>query len=274
MNRAVWKQAVADAWPQLVISAVLIGLFAWVFVWLQSLFKLGAIAGIFSLLPDFVHRLVGLPLDQLVTTKGRLSFLYVHLIPVLVCIGWALGRGSGAVSGRIARGTMELLATLPVRRVSILFASAVVSTLGAAVLCATLWLGNGLGIATVELEGNVSVAEFLPGAVNLFAMTVAFTAITTLLSSLGRDRWPTVWLAGGFFVLSAIVKMVARLWEHGAWLAYASFLSAFEPQQIILQREHVWAVGLKYDATLLGLGLVCFALAGLVFSVRDIPVPR
>lgn len=255
-------------------SCLLLVLFGWFFVWLQSLFKVGAIAGLISFLPDFVRELLGVPLEQLVTPLGRLSFLYVHLVSVLVCFGWAVGRGSAAVSGGISRGTYELILTLPIRRVSILFAVAAVTTGGAALLAASLWVGNCLGIATVELESEVRAAAFLPGAVNLCFMTFCFSGITALLSSFDRDRWRTMWLASGFFVLSLILDMVATLWPPGAWLAYLSFLSAYDPQAIILAGPEMLPMSLRHNSALLSVGLAAYVLAGVVFSRRDIPVPR
>ena len=105
-------------------------------------------------------------------------------------------------------------------------------------------------------------------------MAFCLAGVTTLLSSCDRNRWRTIWLAGGFFVVSSIVKMVARLWEAGAWLRYLSFLTAFEPQQLILLREEAWSASLAYNAPLLIAGLVAYGAAGAVFCWRDIPVPR
>jgi hypothetical protein len=75
------------------------------------------------------------------------------------------------------------------------------------------------------------------------------------------------------FIASMIVKMVARLWPAGWWLKYATFLTAFEPQQFILVRDHP-AAAWGSNLTLMGLGLACFGLAGVVLTRRDIPVPR
>lgn len=274
INSAIWRKTIRDCRGQLLASCLLLVLFGWFFVWLQSLFKVGAIAGLISFLPDFVRELLGVPLEQLVTPLGRLSFLYVHLVSVLVCFGWAVGRGSAAVSGGISRGTYELILTLPIRRVSVLFAVAVVTSGGAALLAASLWVGNCLGIATVELESEVRAAAFLPGAVNLCFMTFCFSGITALLSSFDRDRWRTMWLASGFFVLSLILDMVATLWPPGAWLAYLSFLSAYDPQAIILAGPEMLPMSLRHNSALLSVGLAAYVLAGVVFSRRDIPVPR
>ena len=58
------------------------------------------------------------------------------------------------------------------------------------------------------------------------------------------------------------------------WLAYGSFLSAFDPQRLILLGADGWIVSLRYNGTLLGIGLAGYLAAAIVFSRRDIPVPK
>ena len=272
MNRALWRKAIRDAWVQLAASSVLLLLFGWCFVWLMSLFRPGAVSMILDLLPKFVEPLVGVPLAKLATTTGRISVLYVHLVTILVCVGWAVGRGSDVVSGEISRGTMDLLATLPVRRYWVIVASAAVTALGTAVLALSIWAGSVLGIATVSLPDAVEPRWFLPGVLNLFSMTFCLAGITALVSAWDRNRWRTALLAGGLFVVSSIVKMIARLWTRGEWLKYLSLLTAFEPQQLILlEPEATRSMAWRYNGALLGLGLAAYVLAAIVFSRRDIP---
>ena len=286
MNAALWNKAGRDCWLQLLVSVLLLAAFAWLFVWLMSLFKPGFLVALLDFAPDFAKDLIGISPKLLGKLSGRISVLYVHVIPLLIFIGWAVGRGSDAVSGGISSGRLELILTLPLRRVTVLIVPAVVSTVGAAVLAAALWAGMWLGLKTVDLDGEVAASEFLPGVLNLFAMTVCLSGATAFLSSWDRDRWRTIWLAGGFFVASAIIKMVARLWTPGAWLRYFSFLTAFEPQQLILQPEETCSLPLSgdggltlplwlgYDLTLILLGLIGYAVAAVIFTRRDIPVPR
>ncbi|HID75242.1 MAG TPA: hypothetical protein EYP56_04515, partial [Planctomycetaceae bacterium] len=151
MNRALWKKAVSDAWPQLAASCILLVAFGWIFVWLMSLFEMPQWLKLLRLMPDFVEPILGVPMARLATPAGRLSVLYVHVITLLPCIGWAVGRGSDAVSGQISRGTMEFLVTLPTPRASLLVAPAVVATLGSALLALSVWAGAGLGLASFEL---------------------------------------------------------------------------------------------------------------------------
>ncbi len=274
MNRALWTKALTDAWRQLLVSLLLLTLFSWIFVWLMSLFPVGGVGIILKWLPGFVQSMVGVPLAMLASPVGQVSILYVHVVTLLVCVGWALGRGSDSVSGEIDRGTMDLILSLPVWRVTVLLAPAVVTTMGSMLLAASVQLGTILGLACVHFEQPVSASAFLPGAVNLFCMIFCFTAITTLVSSWGRDRWATIAIAGGFFIFSLIVKLIARMWPAGKWLFGLSFLSPFEPQELILMPAHGGRVAMHYDLTLLGLGLACYVAAAVIFSRRDIPGPR
>ena len=68
--------------------------------------------------------------------------------------------------------------------------------------------------------------------------------------------------------------MVSRLWEPAAWLRYATFLSAFDPQRLILLSEGAWRASLESSAALIGLGLLGYTTAAVIFSLRDVPVPH
>lgn len=283
MNRALWKKAVSDSWRQLAICTVILLLFSWLFVWLMSLLKIGAWASLLNLLPSFFKPLMGVDVVKLATPTGQLSVLYVHVVTLLVCVGWALGRGSDAVAGEIGRGTMDLVLSLPVRRATLVVISAAVAAFGAAVLAISVLAGTCLGLVTVTLHGKVAPWALLPGAANLCCMTFCFAGVTTLISSCGRDRWRTIILSGGFFVLSAIVKTTWQLipaqsdgWLGAwlkTWLKYGSFLTPFRPQYLILE-EDTGLLALRYDATLVSLGVIAYAAAAIVLTRRDIPAAR
>lgn len=276
MNRAVWNKAIRDGRTQLWVSGVLLALFAWVFVWLMSLFDTRMVAAFLKMLPSFVDKMAGLPLDELASTRGRLSVLFVHVVTMLVCIGWAVGRGSDVVSGEVGRGTLDLILSLPIRRGSVMLPSAVVMAVGSAALASCVWLGIWIGTRTVALPEKVAVASFLPGAINLACMTFCLGGLTALFSAGGRDRWRTVCWAAGLFAVSLVVKLVARMWEHGHWLSYLSFLTAFEPQLLVVHADAAgaWREALRYDGTLLGIGVAAYLAAAAYLTLRDIPTPR
>jgi len=274
MNLAIWKKAVWEAWRSLLVCSVLLILFAWLFVWLMCQFQLSTFGLVLRMIPKFMQTAMGVPVADLATRTGQFSILFVHVVTLLVCVGWALARGSASIAGEIGRGTMDLILSLPIFRPTLVVAPGVVAAVGSAILAGSVCAGLGLGLLTVDVGEEVALATFLPGAVNLFFMTFAFTGITMLVSACSRDRWHVMAIAGGVFIASLIVKMVARLWSAGEWLGYFSFLSAFEPQQLVLMAGQAEPSALECNATLLGLGLACYLAAGAALWYRDIPAAK
>lgn len=279
---ALWKKAVRDAWLHLVLSGVILFGFAWLFVWFVSQLPLGAFGMMLRWMPDVFKPMLGVPVAALATPLGQLSVLFVHAITLLVFIGWAVGRGSDPITGELSRGTMDLILSLPVRRSAVLVPSAVVAAAGSVILGAAVMGGVGLGLRTCSMAAAPQLKQLLPGAVNLCAMTFCLTAITTLFSALGRDRWRTIALSAGFFVVSLIVKLAARIWPpdwpagwHVPWWLYKlTFLSVFQPQELILIADAPEISALRYDLTLVGLGLAAYLLAAVILWRRDIPAAR
>jgi ABC-2 type transport system permease protein len=273
MNPALWRKAISDSWLHLVISSLILIAFAWIFLWLMSKIQLDLFATVLKAMPALFQKLIGFPAAELATSLGRTSLLFVHVVTLLVCVGWAVGRGSDPISGEIGRGTMDLLASLPVYRPSLLFPPAVVAALGTAFLAASVWLGIALGLATIKIE-NVTLAQFLPAVTNLFSMVFCLTGVTTFISSWSSDRWRTVFMAVGFFLVSFIMELVVRVWEDGRWLGYFTFLSQFHPQEFTLMPEKAGWPLIRANAILIGLGLTGYLAAAIVFWRRDVPMSR
>ena len=274
MNRALWQKAFSDVWVQLLISSMILAGFSWLFLWLLSLFKGDIGVTLLKAMPGFIQRMLGLPIAEMATPAGWISIVFVHLVILLVCGGWAVGRGSDPICGEIGRGTMDLLVTLPVWRTTLIVIPAVAATLGAALLAASIMLGIALGLNTVVNHKEISLVQFIPGAVNLFSMIFCLTGITTLLSSIIHDRWRTITMAVGLYVFSLIIETICRVWPAGAWLHYCSFLYTFKPQELIVLWNNSFWTQVIYNAVLLGIGLLCYSIGAVIFSRRDIPVAR
>lgn len=272
MNRALWRRAWRENRLHLAISCLLVLLFGWFFLWLMSRFTIGSWSRILQLLPGFVQPMLAVPLDLLASPAGQISVLYVHVIVMLVAFSWAIGQGSDCVSGQVGRGTLEHLLALPIQRTTVIVVGMGISTLGCLAICAAVWLGTCLGLLTTRVGAGLTPWMFLPGALNLFAMMFCMAGVTSLISACGRDRWGTIKIAGGLLVVEMIIKFIARMWPEGQWLRYATFLSAFEPQRLILVDDQRGRLLLEYNGLLLGLGLAGYVAAAIVISRRDIPV--
>lgn len=272
-NRALWRKAFGDVRLLLSCLTLLLFAFSWLFVYLSSLIELGPLGVFLQTLPPVFEKLSGVPMAAVATPLGRISAAYVDPVVLLGTTIWAIGRGSDAVSGEIGRGTMEMLVAQPVRRISILMTQAAMTTIGSAVLALSVLVGLSIGVATVSLPAPVDWRDFVPGALNLFAMMVFLAGVSTLVSAFGNHRWRTIGLIGGFYVIELILKVIGRLVERLEWVKYLTFATACEPQGLVIDRMHAWELSLRYDGALIGLGIVCYLVAAAVFCHRDLPAP-
>ncbi|HJT34472.1 MAG TPA: ABC transporter permease subunit [Pirellulales bacterium] len=273
MNRALWAKSIGDARLLLAALVALMFGFEWLFVWLTSLVELGAVATFLQAWPGEFQSLLGMPLAQAVTPTGRLALGYIDPVVILATVTWGLARGSDAISGEIGRGTMELLLAQPVRRITIVAVHAAVTTAGAALIGLAAWLGTCQGLWAVGWLDQVAPRHFVSAAVNVFALTFFLGAASTLVSSWESVRWRAIGVMGAFFIIELIIKIIARLAPKLDWLMYCTVLGAFQPQILAVEPARAWHLSLRYDGTLIGLGVCCYLLATIIFCRRDLPAP-
>jgi ABC-2 type transport system permease protein len=285
MNKALWQKSISEALRLLAASLLLMFVFHWLRVWITSQVSLAELRMFLRALPAFLRQLSPVPIEQIATSVGRIAVSYDDPIVLLLVTVWAIARGSDAVSGEIGRGTMELVLAQPVRRLTVLWTQATVTTVGAGLLAASAWLGTATGLATVQLEEPVQAQIFVPAAINLFGLTFFLAGLTTLVSSPDRNRWRTISLVGGIYIVEMIFKVVGMTAIGWRWLNYLTFFTLFEPEPLALDAQKAWSwrvavpnggmelAGLGFDALLLGMGLACYGLATVIFCRRDLPAP-
>jgi ABC-2 type transport system permease protein len=286
MIRALSLKAIGDAKWLFAAFLALTFFFPWVFLWASGKISMPAFTNFLaSALPQEWQRVWGVPFSQVATPAGRAALVFVHPLIVFGAAVWTVARGSDCVSGEIGRGTMEMLLAQPIRRTAVYATQAFVTILGSATLAMAVWCGAAIGLGSASLYEHVSVALFIPPAMNLFGLMVCVGGISALISSWGSQRWRTIGLIAAWYVLSTVLAVVSQFADQWKWLGYASILTAYKPQSMVARPEEAWSLltyrnsafaGLGmggYMLVLFGLGLTCYAAGAVILSRREIPAP-
>jgi ABC-2 type transport system permease protein len=200
------------------------------------------------------------------------DFLAVELLhPVVIVLVflWAVGKSSGAISGELGGGTMELLLSQPVPRGRLVLAHLIVDAITIPLLVCSISVGMHLGLWTVgefrvnqdvvqkvsekapkfaqdkvrELADKQKVLPVSPenqwkGGVNLAALVFAMSGLGLVISACGRNRWRTtgwaVLLVLGMFVLNVI----AQLWDPLAFTRPFTLFFYYQPHRHWL--DDIW----------------------------------
>jgi ABC-2 type transport system permease protein len=152
-------------------------------------------------------------------------------------------------------------------------------------------VGDGSApIEHVPMREFVDAFIFWPAIFNVFALGFFLAGIGTLLSSCDRYRWRTIGLMVAIYVVQIIMEVIALAVEGWSWLRWFTFFSAYEPIAItsrtLSDPFYAWswvqwdqqgnwvALGpMGYDSVLIGLGLIGYVSAAVVFQRRDVPAP-
>lgn len=137
---------------------------------------------------------------------------------------------------------------------------------------------------------KVDARQFLPATVNLFALGVTLAGLATVVSASDRYRWRTIGIVTGIYVAQILLKLIGMASDSWRWLTWLSFLTAYEPEEFVQWSVSdpavTWSftrldaagtvVGLGplgYDFLLIGIGVVSYVLAAIIFQRRDLPAP-
>jgi ABC-2 type transport system permease protein len=145
---------------------------------------------------------------------------------------------------------------------------------------------------TVEtpMHLKVDAKQLFPATLNLFSLGVTLAGIATFVSACDRYRWRTIGIVTSLYVVQILLKLIGMASDSWYWLKWLSFLTAYEPEEFVnwsmRDPQMAWSftrlgadgtvVGLGplgYDLLLIGIGLVSYLLAAIVFQRRDLPAP-
>jgi len=252
--------------------------FIWLRLWIVSQIDFQEAIGLFvKVIPDFIQKMLPVPIEVIATIEGRITFSYEELPVGLLVALWTVTRGSECLAGRLGDGTMEMLLSQPVHRLTLVTSHVAVTVLGVGLISLAAWLATAMGIATIAFDEPSSATTYLPAAANLFSVGVFMAGAATLASVLGRSRVQAVALFVSFYVVEITCKILGMLASSMAWLKKLSFLSAYEPTLITIglknEPTEYWPIFWQYNGLLIGLGIAAIALAATIFCHRDVPAP-
>lgn len=273
-NTAVWRRTWGDQRMLLLSLAGLWAVFPWLYLWLSAQIPMPAFQEVLlRAIPQEWQKLSGVPFADVATPAGRVALAFVDPVVVLAATVWGITRGSDAVSGQLERGTMEMVLAAPVRRAAVFLTQALATSAAAAALCGVLAVAVWGAVAAGPWAGQVAPARFLPAVGNVFGLMVCMAGLAAAVSSADSQRWRTVGVMCGVYVLSILAKLVGRLSGGYGWIGYLSILNAYEPQRLVSGGWESWSLLARYDGVLLGLGIAGYVVGTVIFSRRDLPAP-
>jgi len=191
-----------------------------------------------------------------------------HPLILLTILGWAIGRGSGAVAGEIERGTLDLTMSRPVRRSTYLAAQIAATIIVMAILGLAILAGHALAPAIHPLTNVPGPTDYLPAILMLGLMGLAVFGYTLAASAFDLSRVRAAIVGFGITVGGIAGLITARLVDRYDWLANLSIFHYYAPVGI----TDAWAREQTQNLLiLLGVFAAGSLLAFVGYLRRDLP---
>jgi ABC-type transport system involved in multi-copper enzyme maturation permease subunit len=277
MNLVLLARSLRDSWLLLASCCTMALAFTWLRVWVASQIKVDAFIKFFSESLQIFQALLPVPIEELASPLGRVSFSFEELGLLLLLGLWTVTRATDCLAGRIGAGTMEMLLAQPIRRLTLLTTHTWITLGGVLAIGAASWLGVKLGLQFSEFDKAPPWTALAPAATNFVCLGVFITGAATLISALSRTRAQAVGVVIGCYVVELMLMIIGRLNDRFEWMNRLTILSAYEPTLLTigLNRDPsaYWPLFWQYNATLVGLGVAALAASAAIFCRRDVPAP-
>lgn len=217
---------------------------------------------------NFAFRNVEGPVAELASVAFEVAW-WNHPFILINVLLWAIARGSGAVALEIERGTLDLVLSRPVSRLSYLTSQVVMGMAGLLWLCVAMTAGNLLAGRFYAVETPPTIGILSRPALNLAALGFAVYGVTLLLSAIDSVRWRSTLIGSVLTLTSYVLLVIANVpvLEDWKWLGNFSIFKAYDPVSAAID-AHDLAL---HTMILGGIGLAGIVLGFVGFLWRDLP---
>ncbi len=214
----------------------------------------------------FITALVGADVLELSRPEGMLSIAFSHPLVWVLLIAFNFTLASGALAGEVDRGTMDLLAALPISRARIYGSISAALLLMGLPLCWMVWIGARIGVALTG-AADVRMGILAIVACNLCAVYVLVCGLSLAIAAYSNRRGMAVAVAFAIVFYAFVINFLRAMWPALEPLAWTSFLRYYAP--LIVIRDGAWPWGDM--ATLTVAGAIAWSAGLVVFVRRDFP---
>ena len=249
--------------------ATLLFVFGALFMYAIHATPIGQQGGDFLKMP-FVRRLLTVMLGSdpitMLSPSVLSAFAFTHPLMWSLTVIFCISLHSGTLAGEMDRGTMDLLAALPVSRASIYNSVGAVGLAMTLPMSWALWLGVLIGKEIAGAE-DVHMDVLVRVTWHLCATQALIVSFSLAISAACQRRGTAVAIAFFLVFYAFLLNVLRTMWTGLNFLRWTDFLYYFQTLPIVRDEAYRWN-----DITILLAASAVWWIGGLVwFMRRDIP---
>ena len=252
----------------LIFAFILVGIFQLLMITLVVETDMLNIAKIFfSKFPPQFQQFLGEEFLAQFSVNGAVAFGYNHPIVLIFLTVIAIMLPARHVAGEIEGGTLELLFSLPIKRLKFAFSLWFISIVLLFVLIAGGWLGTIIGLRIYPQISELPFSIIFRIGLNLWFLMLTINAYTFLFAAFSREAGKVTQRAAGLTLFFYFLSYTVKLWDKVSFLKPITIFTYYQPQALTMNQD-LW---LKNIGVLAVLVIVFMVIAFRRIDRRDIP---
>lgn len=215
---------------------------------------------------SLISSLMGSEVSGIFDPSGMATFVFTHPVVLAIVIALIFSIASASLVGEIDRGTIDLLASLPISRSSI-YVSVSSALVGCGPLfCLALWIGAMIG-RSLTGQNAIRMDQLALVAVQFFFVYVFLCGMSLGVSAMCSRRYVALTICFGVVLYSFTVNVLSAFWPALKMVSYSSFFRFYAPLKIVEAQALQWGSVL----VLIIAGSLLWVAGLVVFQRRDFP---
>ena len=155
MFRTLAIRSFRDGFVLLASCCALMFAFIWLRLWIVSQMDFKNLFGLLSNIPAFVQKMLPVPIEVIASIEGRITFSYEEMPVGLLMALWTVTRGSECLAGRLGDGTMEMLLSQPLRRLTLVTSHTAVTAIGVVLISLSAWTATAICVNSIDFGKSI-----------------------------------------------------------------------------------------------------------------------
>jgi ABC-2 type transport system permease protein len=218
-------------------------------------------------MPEAVRKVVGQDALSMLTVRGAAAFGFNHPLVLVIMAIAAIMIPARHIAGEVENGTLELLLSLPIARVTLLLKLFATTALFLLIITAA-GLASSLGSVAVFDRLSADTALRLAGiACNLWLLFTFVASMALLLSTFGKETNPVALRAAGVTLVFYLLHFLSSMWDALAFTQPFNVFTYFQPTALMSGER-----SLGLNAVVLVVSIVVLVTgSAFQFDRRDVP---
>ena len=260
--------------PSVILTVTLIQRWRSIMLWSSSMFLIALmftglydyfqnqIASMIEAAPPPLQAFYGVDLQSASSPAGWLGLeLYGFILPIVLVI-IATGAGGSIIGDEENSGTLELLLSSPVSRITILVHKTLAIEIQLALVATLVWLGILIG--TILFPFDISLSKVFWASFMAWLLGGLMGCLALFVQSLTQSRSYAIGIGAGILLVSYLTNILSNAINSLEYLRYVSTFHYYGGSDVLITGPY-WVHILVLSAVTVTL----FALALIIFSKRD-----